>query len=150
MRKPIEVIRKPRKCPRCGGNVYRILYGEPMYSEEEYFEHFGEHVVFGGCCVTDNDSDWACQECYQEYMKLSFPRNSKVIAREALLNDESKIYCDVEYVGLYKKMMAYRAVVKKEYICDGFHLVFVKEDGTTKNMIGVEILDVIEKTKKTR
>ena len=60
---------KPRKCSKCGGNVYRILYGEPVCCEEEYFERFGEHVVLGGCCITGDDPEWACSECGETFVQ---------------------------------------------------------------------------------
>lgn len=142
-----KVTRKPRKCPYCRGNVYRILYGEPMYSEYEYFEHFGEHVIFGGCCITGDDPEWACNECGREYKRLQFPRNSKQIARDALLNFSPEIYCDVEYVGLYRNKMTFRGVVKEGIYCDGFNLVFVSQNGRTKIMTGIEIIDIIQKIK---
>ena len=145
----IDVIRKPRKCPHCGGEVYKILYGEPICSEEEYFERFGKHVVFGGCCITGNDPEYECVDCGMKFYTLPFPRNANAIAREVLLKEEPKLYCGVEYIGLYKKMMTFRAVVSPDYVCDGFHLVFVKQDGTTKQMIGYKILEIIENIKKS-
>ena len=64
-----EVTRKPRKCPHCGGEVYRILYGEPECDAEEYFKRYGEHVILGGCCITDNDPDWECTDCGHQFRK---------------------------------------------------------------------------------
>lgn len=148
MNRVIYAIRKPRRCQRCGGNIYRILYGEPCCDEQEYFERFGEHVVFGGCCISDNDPVWACKECGTPYYKLTFPRNAKAIAREALLKEEHEQYCDVEYLGIYKKMMTYRAVVAEGFCTDGYDLVFVKENGKTKRMTGVVILNVEETIRK--
>lgn len=58
---------KPDKCPRCGAPVYRILYGLPMMSEEEYFNKYHEHVIFGGCCLTDHNPTWACSQCRAEF-----------------------------------------------------------------------------------
>jgi hypothetical protein len=61
---------KPEKCPNCDAPVYRILYGEPMMSEEDYFKTYGEHVIHGGCLLTGDDPEWACSKCgleiYQE------------------------------------------------------------------------------------
>lgn len=69
MKRITTVSRKPRKCPRCGGEVCEILYGKPMCSEEEYFERYGKRVIFGGCCITGDDPEWACLDCQQEFKK---------------------------------------------------------------------------------
>lgn len=66
---PITVKRKPCKCPECKGDVYEILYGAPMCSEEDMFKETGKHYVFGGCIITENPSKWACCKCGQEFRK---------------------------------------------------------------------------------
>ena len=53
----------PDKCPKCGAPVYRILYGLPTMSEEEYFKTYHEHVIYGGCCVSEDDPEWQCSKC---------------------------------------------------------------------------------------
>jgi hypothetical protein len=65
----ISFARKPRKCPLCGAPVYKILYGEPAMSESDYFKKYGEHVIFGGCCITENDPMWACSACKTKFWK---------------------------------------------------------------------------------
>ncbi len=65
--KRISSINKPDKCPRCGAPVYKILYGEPAMSEEDYFKTYGEHVIFGGCIISGDDPTWACSQCGQEF-----------------------------------------------------------------------------------
>ena len=32
-------------------------------SEEEYFNTYHEHVIYGGCCVSEDDPEWACSKC---------------------------------------------------------------------------------------
>ena len=61
---------KPDRCPRCGAPVYKILYGEPCMSEEDYLTTYGEHVIFGGCILTGDDPAWACSQCGAEIFKL--------------------------------------------------------------------------------
>lgn len=39
---------KPDNCQKCGAPAYRILYGMPVMSEEEYFNTYNEHVIYGG------------------------------------------------------------------------------------------------------
>ena len=66
MKKRYESIEKPDKCPKCGAPVYRIQYGMPMMSEEEYFNTYHEHVIYGGCCISEDDPEWQCSECGAE------------------------------------------------------------------------------------
>lgn len=65
----IEVKRKPRKCPICGGEVFEIIHGMPMCSEEEYYRRYGKRVIFRGCGLRENDPEWACIDCKQEFKK---------------------------------------------------------------------------------
>lgn len=46
---PIVVSRKPCKCPKCGGKVVKIVYGEPFPELFEQAER--KEVVLGGCCI---------------------------------------------------------------------------------------------------
>ena len=52
-----------RKCPACGReSLARIVYG--LVAVDEYSgEAASGHVVFGGCCVSDDDPDQQCVEC---------------------------------------------------------------------------------------
>ena len=46
---PVVVNRKPCKCPKCGGKVVKIVYGEPCPELFEQAER--KEVVLGGCCI---------------------------------------------------------------------------------------------------
>ena len=63
MKKRFEAKEKPDVCPKCGAPVYKILYGMPMMSEENYFMTYREHVIYGGCEITEDDPKWACSKC---------------------------------------------------------------------------------------
>ena len=56
------------KCPKCGAPVYKILYGEPMMNEDEYFKTYGEHVIFGGCCISDDSPSHQCSNCGKQFV----------------------------------------------------------------------------------
>lgn len=63
----IEVKRKPCKCPKCGGKVVPIAYGEP---NTELFEQADrKEVILGGCIISDSSPDWGCIECETEFIK---------------------------------------------------------------------------------
>ena len=93
MKKRYESIEKPDKCPRCGAPVYEILYGLPVMSEEEYFEKNHEHVIYGGCCVSEDDPEWACSKCGAEIYNVAhipFTKKDAFAKLDALLSIEDK------------------------------------------------------------
>ena len=55
-------------CPKCGGKVVPVVYGEPG---PELFEMADrKEVVLGGCCIhMEGDPQWACIECEQQFLK---------------------------------------------------------------------------------
>ena len=61
----------PKTCPKCGGKVVEIIYGEP---DQELFEAYkrGE-VILGGCCieVDENgnrlDPQYGCIDCEETF-----------------------------------------------------------------------------------
>ena len=54
------------KCPSCGSdNVAIIAFGYPGPEMTEEAER-GD-IVLGGCCVADDDPEWRCKECKQEW-----------------------------------------------------------------------------------
>ena len=61
----------PKTCPKCGGKVVKIIYGEP---DQELFEasERGE-VILGGCCieVDENgnrlDPQYGCIDCEETF-----------------------------------------------------------------------------------
>ena len=93
MKKRYESIEKPDKCPKCGAPVYRILYGLPVMSEEEYFNTYHEHVIYGGCCISKDDPEWACSQCGAEiYNATHIPFTKKVAYAKlhTMLSEEDK------------------------------------------------------------
>ncbi|MBR5841739.1 MAG: hypothetical protein IKY64_03885 [Bacteroidaceae bacterium] len=53
---------RPERCPICGGEVWKILYGEPTV--EAYESRIENKIIFGGCCITEHDPAWECIECH--------------------------------------------------------------------------------------
>ena len=54
----------PDKCPICESkSIADILYGLPANSEELSKALEKKRIVLGGCCVTDRDTEWHCNEC---------------------------------------------------------------------------------------
>ena len=50
-----------KKCPKCNNNLIEIVYGMPS-SELFEAEERGE-IILGGCCVSDNDPKYHCENC---------------------------------------------------------------------------------------
>ena len=69
---PIKVSSKPDKCPKCGGKVVDILYGDPMDEAIEAYKR-GE-IILGGCCIELDENgnslmpDWQCKECEAQFI----------------------------------------------------------------------------------
>ena len=58
--------RKPPNCPECGSeNAARIAFGYP--SEEMIEQSERGDIVLGGCCVTEDDPEWRCKDCENEW-----------------------------------------------------------------------------------
>ncbi len=56
------------KCPKCDSEkVAEILWGMPAESPELHEALKKGELVLGGCCVTDNDPNWHCNECGHEW-----------------------------------------------------------------------------------
>ena len=71
--KPIKVSIKPDKCPKCGGKVVKIIYGEPSIEAFEAEER-GE-LILGGCCIQVDEEgnslmpDWQCKKCNAQFVE---------------------------------------------------------------------------------
>jgi len=93
MKRRYESIEKPDKCPKCGAPVYGILYGLPVMSEEEYFNTYHEHIIYGGCYIPEDHPEWACIKCGAEIYNATHIPYSKKIAfakLDAMLSEEDK------------------------------------------------------------
>ena len=148
--KALDVIRRPKRCPRCGGEVCDILYGEPTSTwEEDYKKETGHRAVLGGCIIWEDCPDFQCEDCELQFLKLSFPSNAKKRAFEALVEgDEDSIFCDVVYEGLYRKQMIFSPKSKPGFCWDGDILIFVNELGIAKVHKGLGNFSVLQKIRR--
>ena len=148
----LEVIRRPKRCPRCGGETCDIIYGLPCSTwEEDHLKATGHKAVLGGCClsVDGSDPDYQCEDCGLQFLRLSFPRNAKKLALEALIDVyEESIFCDVVYEGLYRKQMIFSPKSKPGFCWDGDILIFVNELGIAKVHKGLGNFSVLQKIRR--
>ena len=69
--KPIELKTKPDTCPKCGGRIVPIVYGDP--SSEMFRKSMNDEIILGGCLVMTDDKgnvispQWGCVKCHREY-----------------------------------------------------------------------------------
>ena len=105
MKKRYESKDMPEKCPKCGAPVYRIMYGLPAMSEEEYLKTYHEHVIYGGCCISEDDPKWACSKCGVEiYEEKQVPQTKKkaFALLDAQLSDvEKQMVCKADSFRLH-------------------------------------------------
>ena len=150
--KALDVIRRPKRCPRCGGEVCDILYGEPTSTwEEDYKKEPGHRAVLGGCIIWEDCPDFQCEDCELQFLKLSFPSNAKKRAFEALVKGvEDSIFCDVVYEGLYRKQMIFSPKSKPGFCWDGNILIFVNELGIAKVHKGLGNFSVLQKIRRDK
>ena len=149
-----DVIRRPKRCPRCGGEICDIIYGLPCSTwEEDHLKATGHKAVLGGCClsVDGSDPDFLCEDCELQFLKLSFPSNAKKRAFEALVkSDKDSIFCDVVYEGLYRKQMIFSPKSKPGFCWDGNILIFVDESGMAKVHTGLGNFAVLQKIRRDK
>jgi hypothetical protein len=56
------------KCPNCGKlRIAKIFWGYPadIESMKESLER--KEIILGGCCVTDHDPKWECNDCNHQW-----------------------------------------------------------------------------------
>jgi len=149
--KRLDVIRRPKTCPYCGGDICDIICGMPVSTwEEDHLKETGHKAVLGGCCITGNDPDYQCEDCGRQFRRLSFPNNAKQLAKEALLKDDDHIFCDVSYFGLYRKMMVFEPVARQGICWDGIILIFVDQKGQVKVRYGIDLVPIIQKIQEDK
>lgn len=58
------------RCPKCGSQkIAPILYGMPAYDEEMERQLNEQELYLGGCCVSDNDPQFHCFGCGNNFGK---------------------------------------------------------------------------------
>ena len=68
---PITLTVKPDRCPKCGGRIVPILYGEPTPEAGEMERR--KEIILGGCCIFEDEDgnlmspQYGCVKCHREY-----------------------------------------------------------------------------------
>ena len=59
---------KKINCPACNGkNIAEIFWGLPAETKEITKAVDEKKIVFGGCCVSENDPKWECTDCHHRW-----------------------------------------------------------------------------------
>jgi hypothetical protein len=65
------VYKKPSVCPVCQSkSIAEYLYGMPSNSGKLRKELEEGKTILGGCCITDQDPSFACQECKTDFYAI--------------------------------------------------------------------------------
>ena len=67
----IDVMRKPRKCPVCGGRVWDIIYGTGDMTEIEFFLQYRQEAMMGGDNIPRRPPIWACACGCKRFRKVN-------------------------------------------------------------------------------
>lgn len=66
-----QYVERPQVCPKCGGKVVEIIYGEP--TEELFYAAERGEVMLGDCCIQiDKEGNiispnWGCIDCQETF-----------------------------------------------------------------------------------
>lgn len=159
----IEVKRRPRKCPKCGGEICDIIYGYPTATwEEDHFRRYHHKAVLGGCCFEEDDPRWVCSECEQafklptkEYLMEAYikEREKRELDRKywkkamGSLGSVAYMYKTVHKVGTWNGMRAYAPILNMDYehSCTGFPtIILVPEKGKAELIQDLKVMQIYE------
>ena len=66
----IDVLRKPQKCPVCGGEIVDIIYETGDLTEAEYFLWYRKPGIMGGDNIPRRPPIWACSCGCKRFRKV--------------------------------------------------------------------------------
>ena len=66
----INVLRKPRKCPNCGEEVWDIIYGTGDMEPWEFLTEYRKSAAMGGDNIPIRPPVWECSCCNTRFRKI--------------------------------------------------------------------------------
>lgn len=66
----INVLRKPRKCPNCGEEVWDIIYGTENMEPWEFLTEYRKSASMGGNIIPIRPPVWECSCCNTRFRKI--------------------------------------------------------------------------------
>ena len=107
-----------KRCPKCHGELVKILYGLPVPSPELDRQLENGEIELGGCCVTGNDPPLRCKECWTGYSSDLKKEYGDDYENRSIDSSDTLIY---EYVKTCQvlRFCLYCEVYKSGKICYG-------------------------------
>ena len=74
------------RCPECGSNnIAEILWGLPAFTDELKKCLDEGKVVLGGCCISDDDPRYQCNECMSTFGRSEFAEETRKLMERRIL-----------------------------------------------------------------
>ena len=67
----LNVLRKPRQCPVCGGEIVDIIYGTGDMTEPEFLLEYRRTAMMGGDIIPRRPPIWACSCGCKRFRKVN-------------------------------------------------------------------------------
>ena len=107
----IDVERKPRKCPVCGGSVVDIIYGTGDMTEVEFLLKYRRQGMMGGDNIPRRPPIWECSCGCKRFRKVK-PDGTDAPVKVKLLKNIRK--APAEIIN-WETSLVEAAVINKEY-----------------------------------
>lgn len=147
-----NVIKRPKCCPECGGEVCDVIWGMPTLNcLEDYQTETGHKAILGGCSLpVKGDYDYQCEDCGLKFSRLSFPKNARNQARSALLEEDIKIFSDAAYLGLFRKQLVYKPIVRPGISWEEPMAVCINQKGKVCIRYGQEAEEILSQIEQDK
>lgn len=107
----IDVERKPRKCPVCGGSVVDIIYGTGDMTEVEFLLKYRRQGMMGGDNIPRRPPIWECSCGCKRFRKVN-PDGTDATVKVKLLKNIRK--APAELIN-WETSLVEAAVINREY-----------------------------------
>lgn len=107
----IDVERKPRKCPVCGGSIVDIIYGTGDMTEVEFLLKYRRQGMMGGDNIPRCPPIWECSCGCKRFRKVN-PDGSDAPVKVKLLKNIRK--APAELIN-WETSLVEAAVINQEY-----------------------------------
>lgn len=93
----INVERKPRKCPVCGGEIVDIIYGTGDMTEPEFLLEYRCEGIMGGDIIPRRPPIWACACRCKRFRKVNPDGTDAAVKVKMLKNIRTRPLTIIEF-----------------------------------------------------
>lgn len=106
----INVERKPRTCPVCGGEIVDIIYGTGDMTEPEFLLEYRREGIMGGDNIPRRPPIWACNCGCKRFRKVNSDGTDAAVNVKMLKNIRRRPLTSIEFttVGVEEAVIARR------------------------------------------